>query len=101
MWMNACGGVEGARVQPRESEGLLGGVEAGPSHHDLGHPSLPSPLDYLVQVPRELLVGQVCPNVYNDIVGQLIHHTDWLAGVLKQIKIIFLVHSIFFYHLRV
>ena len=82
--MDARGGVEAARVQPRQSEGLLGGVEAGPRHHDLGHPGLPGPLDHLVQVPGELLVGQVRPDVHDDVVGQLVHHAGGRAGVLQN-----------------
>ena len=49
-------------------------MEAGSRHHDLGHPSLASSLYHLVQVPGELLVGQVCPDVHNDVVGEFVHH---------------------------
>ena len=69
-----CCGVEGAGVEPGEAQGLLGGVEAGPRHHDLGHPRLPRALDHGVQVPRELLVGEVGADVHDDVVAELLHH---------------------------
>ena len=72
--MLTCCGVEGAGVEPGEAQRLLGGVEAGARHHDLGDPRLPRPLDHGVQVPRELLVGEVGADVHDDVVTELLHH---------------------------
>ena len=69
-----CCGVQCSWVESGQSERLLGAVEGGAGHHDLGHPRLPRTLDHLVQVAGELLVGQVGPDVDNDVVGELVHH---------------------------
>ena len=63
-----CCGVESAGIEAGQSERLLGGVYRGARHHDLGHARLPGPLDHSVQVTAELLVGEVCANVDNDVV---------------------------------
>ena len=76
-----CCGVEGAGVEPGEAQRLLGGVEAGPRHHDLGHPGLPGSLNHLVQVTAELLVGQVGSDVDDDVVGEFVQHG--LRGLLR------------------
>ena len=101
-----CGGVECAGVEPGQPERLLGRVEAGArnlghrgkhqtflfimlkcSHHDLGDPSLPGPLDHSVQVTTELLVGQVGSNVNDDVVAELIHHGRGFGDLSKGDKI--------------
>ena len=68
-----CCGVEHVWVEAGEAQGLLGGVQGGARHHDLRHPRVRRPLDHLVQVPRELLVGQVGADVDDDVVGEVVH----------------------------
>ena len=58
------------------------------SHHYLGDPGLPGSLDHSVQVAAELLVGEVGPDVDDDVVAELVHHGggpgDLSQGVKKR-----------------
>ena len=86
MRVYSCRGVQSPGVQTCQPEGLLGGVDGGPRHHDLGDSCLPGPLYHLVQVTAELLVGEVGTNVNNNVVRQLIQHC--LRGSLSLVDII-------------
>ena len=72
MRVYSCRGVQSPGVQTCQPEGLLGGVDGGAGDHDLGDARLPGPLYHLVQVAAELLIGEVCPDVDYDVVGEFI-----------------------------
>ena len=56
------------------------------SHHYLGDAGLPGSLDHGVQVTAELLVGEVCSDVDDDVVAELVHHGGGLGDLSQGVK---------------
>ena len=57
------------------------------SHHYLGDAGLPGSLDHSVQVTAELLVGEVGPDVDDDVVTELVHHGGGPGDLSQGVKI--------------
>ena len=57
------------------------------SHHYLGDPGLPGSLEHSVQVAAELLVGEVGPDVDDDVVAELVHHGGGPGDLSQEVKI--------------
>ena len=56
------------------------------SHHYLGDAGLSGSLDHGVQVTAELLVGEVCSDVDDDVVAELVHHGGGLGDLSQGVK---------------